>query len=490
MRKTTFRHSGNAGDIIYALPTIAAMTRSSPATLLLEPNVNVGKIPNGWVHPHGNVRLTPAFIAMLKPLLESQPYIERVDTYRPGDAIDHDLDVFRDRLREMKKQAAMVNLAISHAIAMNIKDQVNIRRPWLSLTPPDQQNIITSPVARELEMCGIRPYRSVDANTILVNRTVRYHQWDPEDYAILKQTGCRLVFVGLYDEYQTLRHEAGLDAMEHVLPEDFNELAHMIGACRFLVGNQSLAYAIAEGMGHPRIQETHIKSPNCKPYTPNGFSATRRSTLFSAVTAQMDATEPRARQYCKTIGKPAPVTVNAESFHDYGHDFYPDYLNHGNARAHIMRIADQYCVGDQALDIGCSQWPYPGARGIDDQPGLNAYELDSVEDNSQDFIFSSHCLEHLENWQDALNLWVTKLKPGGVLFLYLPHESMALWRRGGPWVGHAHKWVPDVKLVSQGLTDAGAPPCLVRPGPDAYRSFCVVGRKPPLTAENEKSPAH
>jgi len=76
-------------------------------------------------------------------------------------------------------------------------------------------------------------------------------------------------------------------------------------------------------------------------------------------------------------------------------------------------------------------------------------------DESLDFVFSSHCLEHLDKWQYALKLWIAKLRLNGILFLYLPHKSMRLWNPGGPWVGSNHKWIPSYQVINQFLIGHG-----------------------------------
>jgi hypothetical protein len=60
-----------------------------------------------------------------------------------------------------------------------------------------------------------------------------------------------------------------------------------------------------------------------------------------------------------------------------------------------------------------------------------------------DYIFSSHCLEHLPHWVNALDYWLSKIKNGGVLFLYLPHFDQEYWR---PWHNrkHIHCFTPDI----------------------------------------------
>ena len=96
----------------------------------------------------------------------------------------------------------------------------------------------------------------------------------------------------------------------------------------------------------------------------------------------------------------------------------------GNAVDHIKSKASG--TAKTGLDIGCKIWPLEGAVGIDNHPDENAYKLDRWADNSLDFIFSSHCLEHLDRWEDALTLWCQKIKKGGVIFGRLPHSSMEL----------------------------------------------------------------
>ena len=52
-----------------------------------------------------------------------------------------------------------------------------------------------------------------------------------------------------------------------------------------------------------------------------------------------------------------------------------------------------------------------------------------------DYIFSSHCLEHLNDWVGALDHWTTRLHKGGIIFLYLPHPDQEYWK---PWSNRKH----------------------------------------------------
>lgn len=91
------------------------------------------------------------------------------------------------------------------------------------------------------------------------------------------------------------------------------------------------------------------------------------------------------------------------------------------------------------LDIGCGPkkvWPH--LIGIDSgrdtelfgvamKPDIvvgSAERLPLFADRSADAVFSSHTLEHIDNWQGALAEWWRLVKVGGYLILYLPHRDL------------------------------------------------------------------
>jgi len=163
----------------------------------------------------------------------------------------------------------------------------------------------------------------------------------------------------------------------------------------------------------------------------------------------------------------------------YEGEFYPDYLTVGGASFAIRRTALKYCQG-QGLDIGAGFWPLPGSTPIDtDQgPGL-ANRIEDVPPASQDYVFSSHCLEHIEAWEEALNSWVGKIKPGGILFLYLPHPTCKLWHYTNPFMAGIHKWAPEPAVIEKALLNLGLEILDKDEGPDHFYSFyyCARSRK-------------
>ena len=84
---------------------------------------------------------------------------------------------------------------------------------------------------------------------------------------------------------------------------------------------------------------------------------------------------------------------------------------------------EKYCVG-QGLDIGFGgDLIVPNAQGYDFEHG-DAQSLDNLQNESYDFVYSSHTLEHIPDVEIALKNWYRVLKKNGYLILYLPHRDL------------------------------------------------------------------
>jgi SAM-dependent methyltransferase len=174
---------------------------------------------------------------------------------------------------------------------------------------------------------------------------------------------------------------------------------------------------------------------------------------------------------CLTLDFARVKPVLEDLFRDF-----PSFLNVGDAKAFVQDVALEYCVG-RGIDVGAGKNPLPGATPVDQGDDANAYDLGRWPDGSLDYVFSSHCLEHLDRWQEALVEWVRVIRPGGVLFLYLPHEKMTMWLPGSPWVGQDHRWVPTWQRVSDFLRHRGLVVLGADPGPDRAFGFWGAFRK-------------
>jgi SAM-dependent methyltransferase len=54
----------------------------------------------------------------------------------------------------------------------------------------------------------------------------------------------------------------------------------------------------------------------------------------------------------------------------------------------------------------------------------DAQFMASVADNTYDFVFSSHCLEHLRDPAEGLRNWLRVVKPGGYIVFAIPDEDL------------------------------------------------------------------
>jgi len=152
---------------------------------------------------------------------------------------------------------------------------------------------------------------------------------------------------------------------------------------------------------------------------------------------------------------------------------YPEYIRQGNAAKHIVPFAEHFCKGD-GLDIGGTrEWTFPGSVIVN--PIVNQHDAYNLPDNESgcDYIFSSHCLEHVPDYVKALETWLEALRPGGHLFLYLPHPEMEYWLPQN-CRKHVHRF--DPLEVMKLLKDLGYEDVL-HSQRDLYWSFAVVGRK-------------
>lgn len=159
---------------------------------------------------------------------------------------------------------------------------------------------------------------------------------------------------------------------------------------------------------------------------------------------------------------------------EYKKNKYPKFQAEGNAAQFAIPYAKHVCLG-KGVDVGCNriEWSFPGSIAVD--PVINEFDaLNFPEEASAlDYIFSSHCLEHLPNWVDVLDYWTTRLKLGGVLFLYLPDYSQVYWR---PWNNRKHLNIFTADIIADYLSDRGYIK-VYKSGVDLNNAFMVVGEK-------------
>jgi SAM-dependent methyltransferase len=149
---------------------------------------------------------------------------------------------------------------------------------------------------------------------------------------------------------------------------------------------------------------------------------------------------------------------------------YPEYEKTGFASRFAFPFAAEVCHG-VGYDIGYGKpdWGFPGSILIENGQ-LNAMNL---PDGQVDYIFSSHCLEHIPDWVTVLDYWIDHIKVGGVLFLYLPHPAQEYWL---PWNNRKHLYVFTQSVIRNFMEDRGFIK-IFHSERDLYDSFMIFGEK-------------
>lgn len=163
------------------------------------------------------------------------------------------------------------------------------------------------------------------------------------------------------------------------------------------------------------------------------------------------------------------------AYHEWsGYERYPTkLLNEGDAQRFIQPLALQYCRGF-GIDVGSNHWPFPGAIRCDIENRVEAWRQAPF-----DFVFSSHCLEHIKTWETELKIWHDSLKPDGIMFCYVPHPLCEVWLPEGDWVrGGWHVWSPDpITLYRHVRFELGMEVLQYSSRPDPYWGFHLIARK-------------
>jgi hypothetical protein len=243
-------HSGNAGDIIYALPTLKQVHLLTGAPINLFLRLDKPLVLSGYKsHPMGNVKLNKKMAEMLIPLIRSQSYINSCDIHQVQ-PIHIDLDYFHSGNIPLKKG----NIARWCSYLTGVSPE--LWKPWLAVEPD-------------------RSY----SETIVVARSERYRNHGI-NYGFLQNCN-DIVFLGVESEYNDIRK--AIPNIRWVKINDFTEMAGIIAGCKFFIGNQSFPFSLAEAMKVPRILETSFDIINVVPEGENGYDFFFQDHLESTV---------------------------------------------------------------------------------------------------------------------------------------------------------------------------------------------------------------
>lgn len=107
-------------------------------------------------------------------------------------------------------------------------------------------------------------------------------------------------------------------------------------------------------------------------------------------------------------------------------------------------------VGGRGYDDGVVAI-LPTAIMVDlDYPGYNGKIL-PFPDSSQDYIYSSHCLEHISDYKTVINDWFRVLKVGGHIVTVVPHQFLYEKKLNLPshWNGDHKRFYTPASLTKE-----------------------------------------
>ena len=162
----------------------------------------------------------------------------------------------------------------------------------------------------------------------------------------------------------------------------------------------------------------------------------------------------------------------SESFNQYiEYKKYPYYLITGNAISFCYEDARLYCIG-KGIDVGGGAFGFPGARLVENNQEENAMKI-LENDNSLDYVFSSHCLEHLD--KNAQSKFISEasrcLKAGGIFYIYMPSISASQW---DPKIMSAHKLITSTEELIKECKGKRLNPLKIHSLTDSYLSKRLI----------------
>lgn len=212
--------AGDAGDCFVSLATLS----------------HRGGLHDYYLRDNGMTAGIVRRAHIVGPLIEAQPYINAVRIWK-REPIAWASEGFRPKWHN-----TIDNLATCHAKhAFDngfIQKMPDLSKPWL--TAPEDKSY---------------------AGSVIINRSARYNN-DRFPWArIVQHYGNRIIFLGTGEEHEVFVKKFG--KVKYLITKDFLEVAKVIAGSALFIGNQSACMTIAEGLKHPRIQETCLWIPDC-----------------------------------------------------------------------------------------------------------------------------------------------------------------------------------------------------------------------------------
>ena len=227
-KEVVFRHGGDLGDIIAAMPILREMG-GGKVILFHDANAPIGQ--------KGRESLEGTRFEAIKPLLEAQSYVSSVEW---GTGVD--TKNFRTVTRAPNEN--LTERQARHAGLWPIN-----MSPWLTVPKFEKHN------------------------RVICARSLRYHNPLGFPWRELREAyGARLLFVGLPDEHEAFEKVVGV-SVEHAKTDNLLDVATLMAGAPQVVANQSCPLWIAMGLGCKVICEVCPSVPNSTIPRPGSFFA-------------------------------------------------------------------------------------------------------------------------------------------------------------------------------------------------------------------------
>lgn len=246
----SFCHSGALGDVVYSLPAI---------------------ITQGG----GDVYIKNVLYAPLKLFLDAQPCVSNVYplkgrhrhfAHRRGDTVCPkgypeliNLDKYRTNEWNYYGKNNHQHLAKCHLDIFAA--EYDLTKPWIFNIEPR----VTTP--------------------IVVSRSLHYHDKQKIDWKLLEPYKELVTFLGFKRQYKHFVFYAGFEPKWQEC-ENILEIAQVIQGSKLFLGNQSLCFALAEGLKKPRVLEVYHSRPNCNPHGMDGYTDLNNAIIMQYVTEE------------------------------------------------------------------------------------------------------------------------------------------------------------------------------------------------------------
>jgi len=234
-KELSFSHCGHLGDVINSLPTVKELSKNHKCHFFIHTEKALEDNAKNYKGFGDVVYLKNKTVDMLMPLFAKLPYIQKTEKLK-NEEIDIDFNLIRKMPINFNIDSVRWYFHITGVHA-------NLNEPYIF----------------------VDPHKDIK-NKIVIMRNTRRKNYII-NYKFLKNYN-DLLFIGLEEEYRDLKKE--VPNLEFYDCNDFLEVAEIIKASKFFLGNLSFGYTIAEGLKVPRLLESVPEFPLVYP---NGINA-------------------------------------------------------------------------------------------------------------------------------------------------------------------------------------------------------------------------